>query len=69
MVEIIKDYARVEQLMSFVSDSQKFARPKDKLTALVDKYSQYISEELHEDELEYVVAAKMPDVPKYKKLK
>lgn len=69
MVEIIKDYAKVEHLMRLVSDSQKFAKPKDKLTALVDKYSEYFSEELLEDELEYAVAAKMPEIPKYKKLK
>lgn len=69
MVETIKNYAKVEHLMYVVSGNQKFARPKDKLTALIEKYSEYLTEELSEDELEYAVAAKMPDVPKYKFLK
>ena len=69
MVEAIKNYAKVEHLMYLVSENQKFARPKDKLSALLDKYSEYLTEELSEDDLEYATAAKMPEVPKYKSLK
>lgn len=66
MVEVIKNYAKIEQLMYVVSESQKFARPNDKLSALLDKYSEYLTEELSEKDLEYAVAAKMPEIPKYK---
>ena len=68
MVEVIKNYAKVEHLMYLVSENQKFAGHKDKLSVLLGKYSEYLTEELSEDDLEYVVAAKLPEVPKYKSL-
>lgn len=69
MIEEIENYAKIEHIMCLVSENQKFARPKDKLSALLDKYSEYLTEELSEDDLEYVSAAKMPEVAKYKFLK
>lgn len=69
MVEAIKNYAKVEHLIYRVSEGQKFARPNDKLSALLDKYSKYLTEELSENDLEYVAAAKLPEIPKYKALK
>lgn len=69
MIETIGNYENAEKLMCLISDSQKFAKPNDKLTMLIEKYSGFINSELREDELECVTAAKMPDIPKYKKLK
>ena len=69
MIEAIKNHAKVEHLIYLVSENQKFARTKDKLTALIDKYSEYLTDELSEDELSYATAAKMPEIPKYKTLK
>ena len=69
MIETMKNYSKVEKLMYIISGNQKFARQKDKLTALIDKYSEYLSEELSEGELEYATAAKMPEIPKYKLMK
>lgn len=66
MVDTMKNYANVEKLIYTVSKSQKFIQQKDKLTLLLDKYSKYLSEELSEEELCYVAAAKMPEIPKYK---
>lgn len=68
MIETIKDYTNVEKLIYTVSKSQKFIKSKDKLTMLLEKYSDYLSDELSEDELSYVTAAKMPETPKYKNL-
>ena len=56
----------VEKLICLVAGVQKFSRPNDKLTSLVDRYSDYMSEELSEDELMLATAATMPAVPKYK---
>ena len=69
MIETMKNYSKVEKLMYIISENQKFAGQKDKLTVLIDKYSEYLSEELSERELEYVAAAKMPEIPKYKLMK
>ena len=69
MVEVKKSYAKVEHLIYVVSENQKFAKTKDRLTALIEKYSDYLTEELLEVDLEYAAAAKMPNVPKYKKIK
>lgn len=66
MVDTMKSYANVEKLIYTVSKSQKFIQQKDKLTLLLDKYSEYLSEELSEEELCYAAAAKMPEIPKYK---
>ena len=69
MVKIINNYENIEQLIYLVAENQKFAKPKDNLTALIEKFSDCISEELNEDDLAFVAAARMPDVPKYKTLK
>ena len=69
MVKTVNNYANVEKLIYLVAENQKFAKPKDKLTALIDKFSDYMSEELDEDDLAFAAAAKMPDVPKYKTIK
>ena len=69
MVKSIDNYASVEKLICLAADYQKFSKPKDKLTTLIDKFSDYMSEEITEEELKCVAAAKMPDVPKYKLLK
>lgn len=69
MIEAIKNHAKVEHLIYLVSENQKFARTNDKLTALIDKYSEYLTDELSEDELSYATAAKMPEISKYKTLK
>lgn len=69
MVKTVNNYANVEKLIYLVSESQKFVRPNDKLSALLGTYSEYLTEELSEDDLEYVTAAKMPKIPKYKILK
>lgn len=69
MFKVTNDYTNVEKLICLVAENQKFARPKDKLTTLIDKFSGYMSEELTEEELEFVAAAKMPEIPKYKTLK
>ena len=66
MVKTLENYTNVEKLLYLVADNQKFAKPKDKLTALIEKFSDYMSEELDENDLAFAVAAKMPDVPKYK---
>lgn len=66
MVDTMKDCTNVEKLIYTVSKSQKFIQQKDKLTLLLDKYSNYLSEELSEEELCYATAAKMPEMPKYK---
>jgi len=68
MVETVKSYTKIEKLIYTVAESQKFMQTKDKLTILLDKYSDYLSDELSEDELSYAVAAKMPEIPKYKSL-
>ena len=52
-----------------LANHHEFAKPKDKLTMLIDKFSDYLSDELSEEELEFAVAAKMPDVPKYEIMK
>lgn len=69
MVKTVNNYANVEKLIYLVAENQKFAKPKDKLTALIEKFSDYMSEELDEDNLVFAAAAKMPDVPKYKTIK
>ena len=69
MLKILDDNAKVEKLLCAVAENQKFARPRDRLTMLINKCSDYMSEELSEDDLEFAVAAKMPEVPKYKRLK
>lgn len=69
MVKTINDYVNVEKLICLIAENQKFAKPKDKLTALIEKFSGYMSEELDEDELAFATAAKMPEIPKYKTLK
>lgn len=69
MVKTVNNYANVEKLIYLVAENQKFAKPKDKLTALIEKFSDYMSEELDEDDLTFAAAAKMPDVPKYKTIK
>ncbi|MCI5605253.1 MAG: hypothetical protein MR413_06350 [Clostridia bacterium] len=69
MVKTVNNYANVEKLIYLVAENQKFAKPKDKLTALIEKFSDYMSEELDEDDLVFAAAAKMPDVPKYKTIK
>lgn len=69
MVKTVNNYANVEKLIYLVAENQKFAKPKDKLTALIEKFSDYMSEELDEDDLAFAAAAKMPDVPKYKTIK
>lgn len=61
-------FTNVEKLIMLIAEAQKFSRPKDKLAALIDRYSDHMSEELSEDELMLAAAAKMPDVPKYKLL-
>lgn len=69
MVKTVNNYANVEKLIYLVAENQKFAKPKDKLTALIEKFSDYMSEDLDEDDLVFAAAAKMPDVPKYKTIK
>ncbi len=69
MVEGKKSYAKVEQLLYVISENQKLVKTNDRLTTLIEKYSDYLTEELSEVELEYAAAAKMPEIPKYKKLK
>lgn len=69
MVKTVNNYANVEKLIYLVAENQKFAKPKDKLTALIEKFSDYMSEELDEDDLVFAAAEKMPDVPKYKTIK
>lgn len=69
MVKTLNNYANVEKLLCLVAENQKFAKTKDKLTALVEKFSDHMSEELDEDDLAFAAAAKMPDVPKYKTIK
>ena len=69
MVKTLDNYANVEKLLCLVAENQKFAKSKDKLTTLIEKFSGYMSEELLEEDLEFVAAAKMPEIPKYKTLK
>ena len=69
MVKTSDNYANVEKLLCLVAENQKFAKPKDKLTTLIEKFSCYMSEELAEEDLEFATAAKMPEIPKYKTLK
>ena len=69
MLKNIENYENVEKLICMVAENQKFAKSKDKLTSLLEKFSGHLSEELSEEELEFVTAAKMPEIPKYKKLK
>lgn len=69
MVKTVNNYANVEKLIYLVAENQKFAEPKDKLTSLIEKFSDYMSEELTEDDLAFAAAAKMPEIPKYKTLK
>lgn len=69
MVKTLDDYSNVEKLLCLVAENQKFAKPKDKLTTLIEKFSCYMSEELSEEDMEFVAAAKMPEIPKYKFLK
>ena len=69
MVKTLDNYANVEKLLCLVAENQKFAKPKDKLTTLIEKFSCYMSEELTESDLEFATAAKMPEIPKYKTLK
>lgn len=68
MVKTLDNYANVEKLLCLVAENQKFAKSKDKLTTLIEKFSGYMSEELLEEDLEFVAAAKMPEIPKYKTL-
>ena len=68
MIKPFQNYANVEKLINLVADSQSLAKSDDKLTALLEKYSSYMSEELNEDELDIVTAAKMPAIPKYKQI-
>ena len=69
MVKTLENYTNVEKLLYLVADNQKFAKRKDKLTTLIEKFSCYMSEELAEEDLEFATAAKMPEIPKYKTLK
>lgn len=69
MIKSINSYGNVEKLIRVVAEGQKLAKQKDKLTAIVDKCSSYMSEELSEEDLFYVAAAKKPDIPKYKQIK
>lgn len=64
-----KDISRnTEKLLNIIADNQKFSSKRDKLTALIEKYSDGSSQELSEEELCFAAAAKMPTVPKYKTL-
>lgn len=69
MVKTLENYTNVEKLLYLVADNQKFAKSKDKLTTLIEKFSCYMSEELIDNDLNFVTAAKMPEIPKYKILK
>ena len=68
MFNSTNNYANVEKLICLVADNQNFAKPKDKLTEIIEKFSEYTSEELSEDDLLFVAAAKKPDIPKYKQM-
>lgn len=69
MLKIVDDFGNVEKMLYMVAENQKFAKQKDNLTSLVEKFSVYTSEELSEEELDFVAAAKMPETPKYKNMK
>lgn len=69
MDNTVKDYRNVERVICNVAESQQFIRQKDKLTLLLDKHSKYLSDEIFEEDLCYVTAAKMPEIPKYKNSK
>ena len=68
MIKLFGNHANVEKMIKLVADNQSFTKSNDKLTTLLDKYSNQMSEELDEDELDIVAAAKMPAIPKYKQL-
>jgi len=68
MVKIFENNTNIEKIISMVADNQKFAKKRDRLTDIVEKFSGQVSDELTEDDLEFVAAAKMPAVPKYKQL-
>lgn len=65
----MEDNSQIEKIIIVLANHHEFAKPKDKLTMLIDKFSDYLSDELSEEELEFAVAAKMPDVPKYEIMK
>ena len=66
MIKAFENYADVEKLLTLAAKTQKFIPPQDGLTEVIEKYSEYMSEELTEEELEFAAAARMPEVPKYK---
>lgn len=69
MINISENYTNVKKLIRLLAENQKFAKPKDNLTKLIQQHSSYLSEELSDDELYLATAAKMPAVPKYKLIK